>query len=104
MRRGELRYPIMKRTSALAVSAIAAFAISAIASGARAQTPAWTYAFPQSLSGAGWFSPLRNDNYYSGAPDFQAGSNEQALHPATRSAGVCRRRTARGLELQRNEF
>jgi hypothetical protein len=96
----------MRRTSALAAGAIAAFAISAIESGAIAQnTPAWTYALPQSLFGAGWFSPLRNDNYYSSAPDLQPGSNRQALQPATQSGSLCRRRgTTRDLELQRNGF
>ena len=95
----------MKRTSVLAVSAIAAFAISAIESGAKAQN-SWsqtpTYAFPQTLFGAGWFSPLRNGNY-AGAQDFQSGSNKPA--PANQSGGMCRRRgPAHGLESQRNGF
>jgi len=106
MRRGELRYPIMKRTSVLAVSAIAAFAISAIESGAKAQTPRsqtpwWTYALPP--FGAGWFSPLRNDNY-ADALDFQTGSSNRPA-PANQSGGMCRRRgLVRSLESQPNGF
>jgi hypothetical protein len=100
-RRGELRYPIMKRTSVL-VRAVAALAISAIGSSARAQTPSWTYTFPQPLFGAGWFSPLRNDNY-AGALDVQSESNRPTF--PNQSGGMCRRRgPMRSVESQRNGF
>jgi hypothetical protein len=114
----------MKRTSALFVRGIVAFAVFAIENAASAQTfstqagwlfpplplPQWIYPL-QPQRGAGWYqtqpyapavSPLRSD-INAGVPSFRLGSRGPALLPANQSGGVCRaRNSARGVELQRN--